>query len=80
MAGPVPPGVGIGQLQHGYDWSLGSTAGVSAAANPRPTHAISAWTALNKAVAVSLPASLILAGQYHRATLVALRRRSRIRR
>jgi hypothetical protein len=45
----------------------------------RTAEALRGWHDLNMAVARSLPTSLLRAGQYHRAALLALRHRARVK-
>lgn len=80
MPGVIPPGQGISQLQGGYDKSRGNTAGGTSAPVAQPTHALSGWHDVNRAVATALPLAIFRAGQYHHAGLLALRKRSKVRR
>ena len=57
----------------------GPAGNTATGAGAKVPQALGGWHDLNMAVARSLPTSLLRAGQLERATLLALRRRGRVR-
>lgn len=70
MAGPIPPGPGIAQLQGGHAFGVGTTKGKG---QPSAPHATGAWLRLMGELATHLPTAQRQAAIFRRRALQAIR-------